>query len=256
MLGWCSPQSSVPRQTVGHHARAAKYEMGQTAACEGYRGVVPRRASTSTPQGSFFPSPSHTHRPGCSGPHGPAGCGVDFPVPQNSFVWALQKMGSRARARSREAPQGPPALRQREPAHVDWARPSLLVSCPPPLRIPTGLGAVGCAGRRAVGWISHLRKAHLGALCIQMGSRAPTRAGRPGGRPHDAGRQPQPPLPLRRRASRPAYPAPPSPSLPPGLPCTALTKSAAESPARPTLHLPLPLPLPLRRRVSRPAYAI
>jgi len=25
---WCSPQSSVPRQTVGHHARAATYEMG------------------------------------------------------------------------------------------------------------------------------------------------------------------------------------------------------------------------------------
>ncbi|KAL2137933.1 hypothetical protein VTI28DRAFT_7789 [Corynascus sepedonium] len=41
VLRWCSPQSSVPRQTVGHHAKAAMYEMGPTAACEGCRGVVP-----------------------------------------------------------------------------------------------------------------------------------------------------------------------------------------------------------------------
>ena len=42
VLGWCSPQSSVPRQTVGHHAKAAMNEMGPSAACEGCRGGVPR----------------------------------------------------------------------------------------------------------------------------------------------------------------------------------------------------------------------
>ena len=46
VLGWCSPQSSVPRQTVGHHARAAMYDMGQTAACEGCRGEVPRASES------------------------------------------------------------------------------------------------------------------------------------------------------------------------------------------------------------------
>jgi hypothetical protein len=56
VLGWCSPQSSVPRQTVGHGARAAKYETGLTAAGEGRRGEVPRRSSTSPPQGLCFSS--------------------------------------------------------------------------------------------------------------------------------------------------------------------------------------------------------
>ena len=51
VLGWCSPQSSVPRQTVGHHARAAMYEMGLTAACEGCRGEVPRLCLDIPPTG-------------------------------------------------------------------------------------------------------------------------------------------------------------------------------------------------------------
>ena len=51
-LGWCSPQSSVPRQTVGHHARAAMYEMGLTAAGEGCRGEVPRRCLDIPPTGA------------------------------------------------------------------------------------------------------------------------------------------------------------------------------------------------------------
>src|SRR5689334_25133817 len=56
VLGWCSPQSSVPRQTVGHHAKAAKYEMGPTAACEGCRGEVPRlfKALDILPTGACF----------------------------------------------------------------------------------------------------------------------------------------------------------------------------------------------------------
>jgi len=55
--------------------------------CQGF-------ASTSPPQESVpF---SYTHRPGRSGSHGPAGSWVDFPIPQNSFVWVLLKIGSRA----------------------------------------------------------------------------------------------------------------------------------------------------------------
>lgn len=104
VLGWCSPKSSVPRQTVGHHARAANYEMGPTAACEGCRGEVPRRLDI-PPTGAFFSFPSYTHRPGRSGAHEPAGSGVDFRIPQNSFVWRWLKMGSRARTRGeRPAP--------------------------------------------------------------------------------------------------------------------------------------------------------
>jgi hypothetical protein len=110
VLGWCSPQSSVPRQTVGHHARAAKYETGPTAACEGCRGEVPEAPKQRLPRhpprragvSLFF---SHTHRPGRSGAHGPAGSGVDFPTPQNSFVWVSLKIGSRARKRTQSAPQ-------------------------------------------------------------------------------------------------------------------------------------------------------
>jgi hypothetical protein len=57
---------------------------------------------TSPPQRGFLPF-SCTHRPGRSGPHGPAGSGVDFPIPQNSFVWVPLKMGSRARSRKTAA---------------------------------------------------------------------------------------------------------------------------------------------------------
>jgi hypothetical protein len=110
VLGWCSPQSSVPRQTVGHHARAAKYETGPTAACEGCRGEVPEALKQRLPRhpprragvSLFF---SHTHRPGRSGAHGPAGSGVDFPTPKNSSVCVSLKIGSRARNHTQSAPQ-------------------------------------------------------------------------------------------------------------------------------------------------------
>jgi hypothetical protein len=61
------------------------------------RGAEALRRSTSPPQGFLLPF-SYTHRPGRSGAHGPAGSGVDFPIPQNSFVWVLLKMGSLARS--------------------------------------------------------------------------------------------------------------------------------------------------------------
>ena len=56
-----------------------------------------------------LPAPfSYTHRPGRSGRHGPAGWGVDFPIPQNSFGCVLQEMGSRVcrRVVSRQGPRG------------------------------------------------------------------------------------------------------------------------------------------------------
>ena len=106
-LGRCSPKSSVPRQTVGHHARAAMYEMGLTTACEGRRGEVPRQSLDIPPTGACSVPFSYTHRRECSGAHGPAGSWVDFPIPQNSFVCVLLKMGSRARNHA-AAPGGPP----------------------------------------------------------------------------------------------------------------------------------------------------
>ena len=56
-----------------------------------------------------LPAPfSYTHRPGRSGRHGPAGWGVDFPIPQNSYGCVLQEMGSRVcrRVISRQGPRG------------------------------------------------------------------------------------------------------------------------------------------------------
>jgi hypothetical protein len=57
----------------------------------------PPRPSNAHPRPPWLPPFSHTHRPGCSGSHGPAGCGADFRIPQNSIVRVSQKMGSRAR---------------------------------------------------------------------------------------------------------------------------------------------------------------
>ena len=138
VLGWCSPKSSVPRQTVGHHARAANYEMGPTAACEGCRGEVPRRLDI-PPTGALFSFPSYTHRPGRSGAHGPAGSGVDFPVPQNSFVWVWLKMGSRASKNARVG-SGVGHRSRREPNAALTVFLLPLAALPPSLLIypPTG----------------------------------------------------------------------------------------------------------------------
>jgi hypothetical protein len=162
VLGWCSPKSSVPRQTVGHHARAANYEMGPTAACEGCRGEVPRRLDI-PPTGAFFSFPSYTHRPGRSGAHEPAGSGVDFRIPQNSFVWVSLKMGSRA---SKHAGVGCGHRSHREPKPVDAVFfSSLSPLCPLPSHIPTDRVAVAPTSRRALGWISRPRETRLYGVC-------------------------------------------------------------------------------------------
>lgn len=59
-----------------------------------------------------FPSFSYTHRPGRSGPHGPAGSWAHSRIPQNSPGCVRLKMGSRARSHADSpgrAPQRPPA---------------------------------------------------------------------------------------------------------------------------------------------------
>ena len=73
------------------------------------RGAEALRRSTSPPQGFLLPF-SYTHRPGRSGAHGPAGSGVDFSIPQNSFVWVLLKMGPLARSHAQRC-NGPPQRR-------------------------------------------------------------------------------------------------------------------------------------------------
>jgi hypothetical protein len=91
---------------------------------------------------------SYTHRPGRSGSHGPAGSGVDFPIPQNSFVWVSLKMGSRARDHERRP--GPPhrpwpsasqlhegCVRAPEPPTLDLPEPPTLdLPEPPTLDLP------------------------------------------------------------------------------------------------------------------------
>ena len=73
------------------------------------------------PLAALPPPFSYTHRPGRSGAHEPAGSGVDLPIPQNSFVWRLLKMGSRARAGggrpARRPRPGPTAARLPQAAY-------------------------------------------------------------------------------------------------------------------------------------------
>jgi hypothetical protein len=102
VLGWCSPQSSVPRQTVGHHARAATYEMGlkqrpAKAAAERCLGE-PRQP----PRRSFLFLLSHIPTgQGAVGRTARRALGWISQSRKTRFVCVLQKMGSRARARQR-----------------------------------------------------------------------------------------------------------------------------------------------------------
>lgn len=135
------------------------------------RGAEALRRSTSPPQGFLLPF-SYTHRPGRSGAHGPAGSGVDFSIPQNSFVCVSLKMGSLARRHAQRC--NGPAKRgggPRRPARAVEANQYLGYRCwlPSPLwllwllpsHIPTDQGAVPCTARRALGWNSQSRKTHL-----------------------------------------------------------------------------------------------
>ena len=117
---------------------------------------------------------SYTHRPGRSGSHGPAGSWVDFPIPQNSFVWVLLKIGSRARA-TPNAAGGHPAAWPSARGH--WG-PQVAYPAP-----PTGLPYTPTS--------------------VPCTYPAPHDRTRPAPGPR---RRPQPTYP----APQPAYPAPPS----------------------------------------------
>lgn len=171
VLGWCSPQSSVPRQTVGHHARAAKYETGQKAACEGCRGEVPSKDPTAPPQelGFFFLiyPPTRAQWGARAG-----GLWGGFPDPaklicmgfaKNRLASSQQRASRIAARRGGQSPQRRHRARD-QPALTVQCVAASLPACLPCLlfsHIPSDQGAVGRAGRRARGWISRSRKTHL-----------------------------------------------------------------------------------------------
>ena len=127
-------------------------------------GAVPRHPPHRVGLG---PSLSYTHRPMRRGAHEPSGRGADFSIPQNSFVWASLKMGSRAseRAGARTPPRG---------EFFAARRPGC--SCLPPsythrplrraLHEPSGRGADFSIPQNSFVWAS-----------LKMGSRASERAG-------------------------------------------------------------------------------
>ena len=177
VLGWCSPQSSVPRQTVGHHARAAMYEMGLTAACEGRRGEVPRLCLDIPPTGAcLFLSHIPTGR-GAVGPTARRALGWISQSRKTQFVCVLLKMGSRARksAFAHHEPRGEARGRQiaaRVLGTTQYTNTAILslfpgrpLLCPLLSHIPTGRGAVAATARRALGWISQSRKTRSYGLC-------------------------------------------------------------------------------------------
>jgi hypothetical protein len=236
VLGWCSPQSSVPRQTVGHHARAAMYEMGQKAACEGCRGEVPGANPTTPPQ-SWGLSFSYTHRPGRSGAHGPAGSGVDFPVPQNSFVWVSLKIGSRARTQRTslvatdqnrgQSPQTRPQARNQPSMFNARLLPARLLALPALFSYTHRPGRSGRHGPAGSGVDFPIPQNSFVWVSLKIGSRArtpqkwlgePPRPGPTAARPRKG-----PSTTLGARAGPPArLPCTPSrlPYTPTGLPCT------------------------------------
>lgn len=175
MLGWCSPQSSVPRQTVGHHAKAAMYEMGLSCP----RGL-PRRGAQGDPGippagSALF---SYTHRPGCSAAHGPAGLSARNPIPQNSFCMRFAKNGLTANTTANSSTNSTKAsTRASQPSRS--CRGCLLLrrlgcSCLRCLlfsHIPTDQGAVAAPGRRAYGPETQSRKTHCVWVSLKMRSR-------------------------------------------------------------------------------------
>ena len=255
VLGWCSPKSSVPRQTVGHHARAANYEMGPTAACEGCRGEVPRRLDI-PPTEALFSFPSYTHRPGRSGAHEPAGSGVDFPIPQNSFVWVWLKMGSRASKNPRVG-SGVGHRSRREPNAALTVFLLPLAALPPPFSYTHRPGRSGAHEPAGSGVDFPIPQNSFVWRWLKMGSRARTRGARPARRPRPACagcrmRAPgRPTLDPNRPTLHPALPhCLPPPAYPGPQPAYPIPPPhpPRTSPHAPTLHLPQhAYPRPRRR---------
>ena len=144
VLGWCSPQSSVPRQTVGHHARAAMYEMGLTAS----RRRLPRRGAMANhripPAGLSFPSS-----------HIPTGQGAATCTARRALGWISQsrkthlggfcKKWARELAPTTKAASGNRAAKSNLRAGSTSQRPGLpqvTYPTPPPGHLPYTSGAI------------------------------------------------------------------------------------------------------------------
>ena len=230
--------------------------------CQGF-------ASTSPPQESVpF---SYTHRPGRSGSHGPAGSWVDFPIPQNSFVWVLLKIGSRASksAFSHNEPRGEAGAGHRAAQDLgttQYTNTAILLFVPrPAAALPAPFSYThrpGRSGRHgpAGSWVDFpIPQNSFVWVLLKIGSRAPTHGDGAGGPPGPG----KAPVGTRRpcsaalgagRAPRAAYPTPPErPTL--HLPYTALQGARPAPPSRPTLHPPTDLPYTRRPPcASRPTY--
>jgi hypothetical protein len=236
------------------------------AAVERCQGVL--RLSTSSPQ-EHVPSPfSYTHRPGRSGAHGPAGSGVDFPIPQNSFVWVSLKMGSRARNHTdvRREPVEERGAAQNAAAAVEAnrynpntvARPSRCSACSLLIYPPTGAQWPARAGGLRGGFLNPAKLLCMGFAKNGLASsqprgtagRAPAALPTAARRPEHARRASPGPcggapsgLPYTWSPQR-AYPIPqPAYPIPPNRPTPYLSQPTYPIPPnRPTLHLPTDLP--------------
>lgn len=104
VLRWFSPQSSVPRQTVGHHARAAMYEMGLNNLRR-----LPWRGAQCEPDGPpTGPFQIPTDRGAGRGTEGRA----DAPAAgfrKTHLVWGSLKIDSRSYKRLTHTPARTPA---------------------------------------------------------------------------------------------------------------------------------------------------
>jgi hypothetical protein len=257
VLRWCSPQSSVPRQTVGHHARAAMYEMGLTAACEGHRGEVPRQCLDIPPAGALL-LPSHI--PTGRGAVGRTARRAEGWISQSRKThfgafckkWARELAAAHLRATDPAESAGFQQCRagpRDQPVYQYCCSQAPAAALLLPSHIPTGRGAVFRTARRAEGWISQSRKTHLGAFCKKWARELarPGNAAR-GGPGH--GQAPAGPgqggLPCT------VYPVPPA--IPPSrLPCTAHPPTKPSTLYRPGAYQPV-YPAPPASPPSRLPY--
>src|SRR5690348_4604739 len=202
------------------------------------------RASTSPPQelGTLF---SYTHRPWCSRAHGPAGSGVDFPIPQNSFVWVSLKMDSRARGTKKARHEACEAAGGRRRAACSRESdqyastafsPAPAAALPAPFsythrpwcsraRGPAGSGVDLPIPQNSSVWVP-----------LKVDSRAPA-PGEPAGAPPGPGRRPG------GRGWAAGWPQPTYP-IPPSSPTLYLPPTHRTSPPPPPPPPPPPLPHP------------
>ena len=222
MQWWCSPQSSVPRQTVGHHARAATYEMGlnnpRRLPCGG------AQCEPDDPPTGPFHIPTD-RRAGRGTPLRADARAVGFR--KTHFVWVSLKIDSRT---YKTRPDWPAASRTEETKNdqvrtaADAGRraaisqPRSFFSFPPPAllflpspRIPTdrraGRGTPPRADSRAAGF----RETHSARVSLKIDSRprktAPGAGCRREANPRGRGRGRA--TPSRRKVPAPhAYPGP------------------------------------------------